>query len=122
MLHWFVVFSSLSSLFKLTMACHFLQGTTSQNVLTYKFTLNQLLQMSTSVIIKQDRFFELQSEAKWYYKGQVLQSRVIFITKWDNNYKVVQYREQMKETGEIDFGNLLFHSTLIRLVTDTYRD
>ena len=104
------------------MACHFLQGTTSQNVLTYKFTLNQLLQMSTSVIIKQDRFFELQSEAKWYYKGQVLQSRVIFITKWDNNYKVLQYREQMKETGEIDFGNLLFHSTLIRLVTDTYRD
>ena len=78
--------------------------------------------MSTSVIIKQDRFFELQREAKWYYKGQVLQSRVIFITKWDNNYKVVQYREQMKETGEIDFGNLLFHSTLICLVTDTYRD
>ena len=96
--------------------------------------------------------FELQSKAKWYYKVaqwasdvlwtsnghlyevrspkdvryplevQVLQSRVIFITKWDNNYKVVQYREQMKETGEIDFGNLLFHSTLICLVTDTYRD
>ena len=126
MLHLFVVVSSFSSLFKLNMACYwlfrFLQATTSQNVLTYKFTLNQLLQMSTSVIIKQDRFFELQSEAKWYYKGQVLQSRVIFITKWDNNYKVVQYREQMKETGEIDFGNLLFHSTLICLVTDTYRD
>ena len=50
---------------------------------------------------------------------QVLQSRVIFITKWDNSYKVVQYREQMKETGEVDFGNLLFHSTLICLVTDT---
>ena len=44
----------------------------------------------------------------------------MFITKWDNNYKVLQYREQMKETGEIDFGNLLFHSTLICLVTDTY--
>ena len=54
--------------------------------------------------------------------GQVLQSRVIFITKWDSNYKVVLYREQMKETGEIDFSNLLFHSTLICLVTDTYRD
>ena len=86
------------------MACYwlfrFLQATTSQNVLTYKFTLNQLLQRSASVVIKQDSFFELQSKAKWYYKvGQVLQSRVIFITKWDNNYKVVQYREQMKETG-----------------------
>ena len=46
----------------------------------------------------------------------------MFITKWDNNYKVLQYREQMKETGEIDFGNLLSHSTLTCLVTDTYRD
>ena len=54
--------------------------------------------------------------------GQVLQSRVIFITNWDSDYKVVQYREQMKETGEINFGNLLFHSTLTCLVTDTYRD
>ena len=127
MLLLFVVVSTLLSLFKLTMACYllfyFLQATTSQNVLTYKFTLKQLLQRSASVIIKQDSFFELQSEAKWYYKvGQVLQSRVIFITKWDNNYKVVQYRQQMKETGKIDFGNLLFHSTLVCLVTDTYRD
>ena len=127
MLHLFVVVSSLSSLFKLTMACywlfHILQATTSHNVLTYKFTLNQLLQRSACFIIKQDSFFELQKEAKWYYKvGQVLQSRVTFITKKGNNYKVVQHREQMKETREIDFGNLLFHSTLICLVTDTYRD
>ena len=103
------------------MACYwlfrFLQATTSQNVLTYKFTLNQLLQRSASILIKQDSFFELQSEAKWYYKvGQVLQSRVVFIIKLDSNYKVVQHREQMKETGEIDFINLLFHSTLICLV------
>ena len=109
------------------MACYwlfrFLQATTSQNVLTYKFTLNQLLQRRASILIKQDSFFELQSEAKWYYKvGQVLQSRVVFIIKWDSNYKVVQHREQMKETGEIDFVNLLFHSALICLVTDTYRD
>ena len=127
MLHLFVVVSSFSSLFKLNMACYwlfrFLQATTSQNVLTYKFTLNQLLQRSASILIKQDSFFELQSEAKWYYKvGQVLQNRVVFIIKWDSNYKVVQHREQMKETGEIDFVNLLFHSTLICLVTDTYRD
>ena len=99
------------------MACyclfHSLQARTSQNVLTYKFTLNQLLQRSASVIIKRNSFFELQMEAKWYYKvGEVLQSRVIFITKWGNNYKVVQCRELMKETGEIDFANLLLHSTL----------
>ena len=72
MSHLFVVVSSLSSLFKLTMACYwlfpFLQATTSQNVLTYKFTLNQLLQRSASVLIKQESFFELKSEAKWYYK------------------------------------------------------
>ena len=65
-------------------------------------------------------FLNYKSEAKWYYKvGQVLQSRVIFITKKDNNYKVGQYKEKMKETREIDFGNLLFHSTLICLVTNT---
>ena len=66
LLHLFVVVSSLSSYFKLTIACywllHFLQAT------TYKFTLNQLLQRSASVIIIQDSFFELPSEAKWYYK------------------------------------------------------
>ena len=60
-------FFILSDLFKLTMACywlfHVLQATTSQNVSTYKFTLNHFLQMSAGVIIKQDSFFELQSEA-----------------------------------------------------------
>ena len=56
----------------------------------------------------------------------VIQNRAILITKWsnfitrgDNNHKVVQYRRQMKETGEIDFGNLLLHSTLTCLATDT---
>ena len=42
-----------------------------------------------------------------------------FTTKWDNNYKVVQYRRQMKETKVIDFGNLQLHSPLICLVADT---
>ena len=118
------LFLACSSLFKLAVACywllHFLQATASQNVLTYKFTLNQLLRRSASVIIKQDSFFELQSETQRYYKvGQVLESRVIFVTKWGNNYNVVQYRRQMKETAEIDFGGLLLHSTLICLATDT---
>ena len=117
-------FLACSSLFKLAVACywllHFLQATASQNVLTYKFTLNQLLRRSASVIIKQDSFFELQSETQRYYKvGQVLESRAIFVTKWGNNYNVVQYRRQMKETAEIDFGGLLLHSTLICLATDT---
>ena len=38
---------------------------------------------------------------------------------WDNNYKIVQYRKQMKETGEIDFGNLFLYSTLTCQETDT---
>ena len=45
-----------------------------------------------------------------------------FITNWDNNYKVMQCRQQMKEKGEIDFGNLLLYSTLICQVTDLYPD
>ena len=85
------LFLALSSVFKLTMTCywffHFLRATTSQKVLTYEFTLNQLLKRSASVIVKQDRFFELQSETKWYYKvGQVLKRRRIFITKLGKFY------------------------------------
>ena len=45
-----------------------------------------------------------------------------FITNWNNNYKVMQWRRQMKETGEIDFGNVLLYSTLICQVTDFYPD
>ena len=70
------------------------------------FTISQLLKRSVRVFIKHDSFFELQSGA-------------IFTTKWGNNYKVVQYRRQMKETKEIDFGSLLLHSPLISLATDT---
>ena len=62
------------SVFKLAMGCywlfHFLQATKSQNVLTYKFTINQLLQKSASVIISgtallnyKERQVELQSWA-----------------------------------------------------------
>ena len=85
------LFLAFSSLFKLTMACywffHFFQATTSQNVLTYKFTLNQLLKRSASVIVKRDSFLELQCEVKWYYKvGQVLKRRTVFITKWGKCY------------------------------------
>ena len=99
-----------SRIFQLAMACsqsfHCLQAMKSQNILTCNFTTNQLLKRSVRVFIKQDSFFELQRGA-------------IFTTKWGNNYKVVQYRRQMKETKEIDFGNLLLHSPLICLATDT---
>ena len=61
---------------------------------------------SVRVFIKQDNFFELESEA-------------IFTRKWGNKYKVVQYRRQMKETKEIDFDNLLLYSSLICLATDS---
>ena len=44
-----------------------------------------------------------------YYKvGQVvLQSRAS-ITKWNNYYKVAQYRRQMRKTGE---GNIFWQQT-----------
>ena len=87
---------------------------------------NQLLQRSASVIISGTAFLNYK-RGKWYYKVRqviesrtiFLQSRATFITRWDNNQKVVQYRRQMKETWEIDFGNLLLHSTLICLATGT---
>ena len=43
----------------------------------------------------------------------------LLLKRWDINHKVVQYRWQMKETREIHFGNLLLHSALICLATDT---
>ena len=76
------------------------------NILTCNFTINQLLKRSVRVFIKQDSFFELQS-------------RAIFTTKWGNNYNVVHYKRQMKETKEIDFGSLMLHSPLICLATDS---
>ena len=101
---------ALSRLFQLAMACsqsfHCLQATKSQNILTCNFTKNQFLKRSVRVFIKQDSFFELQS-------------RAIFTTKWGNNYNVVHYRRQMKETKEIDFGSLMLHSPLICLATDS---
>ena len=71
-------------------------------------------------------------ERKYHYKvrhlfwitkrGKVVLLHIgaTFITNWDNNYKVMQCRRQIKETGKIDFGNLLLHSTLICQVTDLY--
>ena len=94
---------------------HFLQVTTSQNVLSYKFTLNQLLQGSASVIIKRDCLFELQSEAKWYYKvAQVQQIRAIFIIKWGNLfYKVGQqlYSSIVQKASERNRGNRFWQPT-----------
>ena len=49
------LFLARSCLYKFAIACYwlfyFLQMTKSQNVLNYKFTINQLLQKITSVII-----------------------------------------------------------------------
>ena len=81
------------------------------------------------VLLKAGQLFWTTNRGKWYYKvGQVIQSRALlsllqsgatFITRWDNNYKVVQYRRQTKEREEIDFGNLLLHPILICPATDT---
>ena len=73
-------------------------------------------------------------ERKYHYKvrhlfwitkrGKVVLLHIgaTFITNWNSNYKVMQWRRQMKETGEIDFGNVLLYSTLICQVTDFYPD
>ena len=82
-----------------SLSFHCLQAMKSQNILTCNFSINQLLKRRVRVSIRQDSFFELQSGA-------------VFTTKWGNNYKVVQYRRRMKETKEIDFGNLLLYSAL----------
>ena len=73
------LFMARPSVFKLAMGCywlfHFLQATKSQNVLTYKFTVNQLLQKSASVISGtallnyKERQMELQSWADNTKKG-----------------------------------------------------
>ena len=76
---------------------HFLQATKSQNILTCKFTVNQLLKRSENSLYKAGQLFWITKQGN-------------FTTKWGNNYKVVQYRRQMKETKEIDFGSLLLHS------------
>ena len=39
--------------------------------------------------------------------GQVLKSGTTFFKKWGNNYKVMQYRRQMRETGESNSPNTL---------------
>ena len=85
---------------------HFLQATKSQNILTCNFTVNQLLKRSENSLYKAGRLFWITKQGN-------------FTTKWGNNYKVVQYRRQMKETKEIDFGSLLLDSPLICLVTDS---
>ena len=100
---------AFSILFKLTMACYWffqlLQATTSQNVLTYKFTLNQLLKRSASVIVKRDSFFELQWEVKWYYKvGQVLKRRTIFITKWGVFLRILRNTYITKRLGRLQIN------------------
>ena len=109
---WLKLFLARSRLFQLAVTSselfYCLQATKSQKILTFSFTINQLLSRSVRVFIKQDSFSELQSG-------------IIFAAKSGNNYKVVQYKRQMKETKEIDIYNLLLHSPLICLATDTLR-
>ena len=79
-----------------------LQATMSQNVLTSKFTINQL---HVDFITKDRKHHP--SIIKWDSLklgitnwDRVLQSGTTFISKWGNNYKVMQYRRKMGETGE----------------------
>ena len=60
------------------------------------------------------QLFWILKWGKRYWKvGQVLPSG----TKWGNSYQVVHYRNQIKETGKLDFCNLLLHLPLICLAT-----
>ena len=100
-----------SGLFQLVMACsgwfHFPQATTSQNVLTCEFTINQL---HVDFITK---YCKCNYKVEQLKVGQVLQSGATFIRKQGNYYKVVQYIKQMRERE----GNRLWQ--LICLETDT---
>ena len=82
---------------------HCLQATTSQNVLSHKFTLTEFLQRSASVIIKSHSFFELQSEAKRLHIGAT------FITKWGNNYNFIKNAIEM--TNERNSVNRFWQPT-----------
>ena len=77
------LFLVCSSLLQLAMACsvslHFLQATTSQNVFTCQFIINQLLQRSARAIKKRYSFLN-------YKEGQVVLQIRAGTTKWGKVY------------------------------------
>ena len=81
---------------------HFSQATISQNVLTYKFTINQL--HVDFITMEWKRYYQMEQVKV----GQVLQSGATFITKSANYYKVVHYRKKMRETRK---GNRFWQLT-----------
>ena len=62
----------------------------------YKSTSYRFYYRIASVTIKWDSL----KQGRHYKLGQVLKSGTRFFKKWGNNYKVMQYRRQMRETGE----------------------
>ena len=75
-------FYPFSACYSLLRVIRLLQATTSQNVLICKFTINQLLQRSASVIIKRikrDRFLNCKA-------GQAVLPSREGAFKWDNFY------------------------------------
>ena len=86
------------------MACslsfHFLQATTSQNVFTCQFIINQLLQR-IAMPLKNGTAFWITRRGKWYYKiEQVLPNGANFIKKWVNSYEVMQYIANERNKGK----------------------
>ena len=101
----FELFLARSNPFKLAVACcwlcQFLQVTKSHNVLTNKFTRNQLLQRSASVFISgtassnyKAGLVVLPSGADNTRQGNFYYKIATFITRWDNNHKVMQANER----------------------------
>ena len=78
---------------------HFLQAAKSQNVLTCKFTVNQLhvdfVTRSASVVMKCDSF----KQGRYYKMGQVLQNGATFFTKWGYYYKSSAVQKATETNG-----------------------
>ena len=55
-----------------------------------------LLQRTASVIIKWDSL----KQSRYYKLKEVLKGGTTFVKKWGNNYKIMQYKKQMRETVE----------------------
>ena len=97
LLHLFVVLSSLSSYFKLTIACYWLLLFLQLRRHRRFWLTNLLLQRSASVIIIQGSFCELQSEAEWYYKVAQWASDVL----WTSNGRLYEVRTSRRRPLDI---------------------
>ena len=93
----------------------FLQAKMSQNDLQIYYKSTSARECKCHYKVRQRSW--ITKSDKWYYKvGQVrgnFYHKVGQLLLQSGAKKYKQNRRQMKETGEIDFGNLVLHSALI---------